>query len=87
MSAAKATGRPPVDQITIDHVSALANEAIDLNLAMRHLLDCDLKDMPTAGKVLTGQIDKRLAELVRTLEDEDEDKPPLKAVGDGGSRS
>ena len=77
------TGRPPVDQITIDHVEALANEAIDLNLAMKRLLGCcDLNDIPTAWRVLTGQIDNRLAELVRTLEDQDEDKPPLKAVED-----
>ena len=80
MSAAKTTSRPPVDQITVDHVLALANEIINLNLAMRHLLGCDIKDMPTAGEVLTKQIDNRLAELIQTLLGEDEDSPPLKAA-------
>jgi hypothetical protein len=80
MSAATGNRTPPVDQITVDHVLALANEIADLNLAMRHLLGCDIKDMPTAGEVLTKQIDNRLAELIQTLEDQDEDKPPLKTV-------
>ena len=73
------TGRPPVNQITINRVAALASEVIDLNSALSRLLG-SLDELPTAGEVLTGQIDKRLAEIVRTLEDQDEDKPPLKAV-------
>ncbi len=83
MTDSTTTGRLPVNQLAVDHVAALASEVIDLNLALRHLLG-NLDDLPTAGEVLTGEIDKRLAEMVRTLLDEDDDKPPLKAVGDGG---
>ncbi len=79
MSAAKTTDRPPVNQLAVDHAAALASEVIDLNSALRRLLG-NLDDLPTAGEVLTGQIDTRLAEMVRTLLGEDDDKPPLKAV-------
>ena len=70
----------PLDGDTAIRVEELANEVIDLNQGVRRLLDCDLEEIPTTGRVLTFEIDKRLARLVNLLNGEDEDKPPVKAV-------
>ena len=53
---------------------------LDLNQGVRRLLDCDLEEIPTTVRVLTFEIDKRLARPVNLLNGEDEDKPPVKAV-------
>ena len=79
MTDSTANRTPPVNQLAVEHAAALASEVIDLNLALRHLLG-NLDDLATAGEVLIGQIDKRLAEMLQTLQDEDDDNPPLKAV-------
>ncbi len=66
---------PPLDGDTVCRIEELANEAIDLNQGVRRLLDCALDEIPTAGKVLTSEIDTRLARLLNLLDD----KPPLEA--------
>ena len=71
---------PPLDGETVVQVEGLVNEVIDLNLGVRRLLDCDLEQIPTTGQVLTKEIDRRLSRIINLLDDEDEDKPPLKAV-------
>ena len=80
MTDETANDTPPLDSFAVDHAEALADEAIDLNLAVRELLDCDLESMPTAAKLLTQEIDKRLVEIVEVLRGRAGDKPPLKAV-------
>ena len=56
MTATKARELPPLDGETVVGVEQLVNEAIDLNLAVRRLLDCDLEEIPTAGQVLTRKL-------------------------------
>ncbi len=80
MTDTKDNGLPPLDGDTLCQIEELANEVIDLNQGVRRLLDCDLEEIPTTGRVLTFEIDKRLARLVNLLNGEDEEKPPLKAV-------
>ena len=80
MTSATANRTSPVDQITIDHVLALANEIVDLNLAVRHLLASEIEDLPIPGEVLTAGIDQRLDQIITLLDSEEKDDTPLKAV-------
>ena len=72
-TATKDDSLPPLDGETAVRVEELANEVIDLNQGVRRLLDCDLEEIPTAGKVLTHEIDKRLVRLINLLDGKDED--------------
>ncbi len=80
MTGTKENGLPPLDGDTTIRIEELANQVIDLNQGVRRLLDCDLEEIPTTGRVLTFEIDRRLARLVNLLNGEDEDKPLLKAA-------
>ncbi len=81
MTGATATkGMPPLDGDIVVRVEELANEVIDLNQGVRRLLDCDLEEIPTTGKVLTFEIDRRLVRLINLLDGKDEDRRPFKAV-------
>ncbi len=82
MTGTKENGLPPLDGDTTIRIEELANQVIDLNQGVRRLLDCDLDEIPTTGRVLTFEIDRRLARLVNLLNGEDEDEPPLKAVAE-----
>ncbi len=80
MTDTKDIGLQPLDGELVLRVEELANEVIDLNQGVRRLLDCDLEEIPTTGKVLTFEIDKRLVRLINLLDGKDEDRRPLKAV-------
>ena len=80
MTDPKDNGLQPLDVATVVRIEELANEVIDLNQGVRRLLDCDLEEIPTTGKVLTLEIDKRLVQLINLLDGLDENRQPLKAV-------
>lgn len=73
VTATNDNGLPPLDGETAVRIEELANEAIDLNQGVRRLLDCELEQIPTTGKVLTREIDNRLARLINLLDGEDEE--------------
>ncbi len=80
MTGTKDNGLPPLDGDAVCQIEELANEVIDLNQGVRRLLDCDLEEISTTGRVLTFEIDRRLARLVNLLNGETEDMPPLEAA-------
>ncbi len=69
-TATKDDSLPPLDGETVVRIEELANEVIDLNQGIRRLLDCDLEEIPTTGRVLTFEIDRRLAKLINLLDGE-----------------
>ena len=73
MTDTKDSGLQPLDGDTVVQIEELANQVIDLNQGVRRLLDCDLEEIPTTGRVLTSEIDRRLARLINLLDGENEE--------------